>query len=73
MLVVSTASPYKFAPAVLRALGIEPSDDDFVSLDMLASFTKMPVPAPLAALASKPDRFTKTVAKDDMQAAVIGD
>ncbi len=66
MLIVSTASPYKFAPAVLSALGEEVPDDDFDALDKLHTVTKVDIPANLASLRDSEVRFTKTIDPKDM-------
>ena len=71
ILVASTASPYKFAPAVLRALGKEAPADDFEAIETLARATGVAVPAPLAALASQPDRFTRIIDVRDMRAEIL--
>lgn len=51
--VVSTASPFKFASDVVRALGGEPAPG-FAALGQLSARTGLPVPAPLADLAELP-------------------
>lgn len=66
MLVVSTASPYKFAPAVLSALGEEVPADDFDALDKLFAVTKCAIPVNLADLRNAETRFTKTVEPSEM-------
>lgn len=66
MLVVSTASPYKFAPAVLSALGEEVPSDDFDALDKLFAVTKCAIPANLASLRDAEVRFTRTIEAKDM-------
>ncbi len=66
MLVVSTASPYKFAPAVLSALGEEVPADDFDALDKLNAVTKVAVPKNLADLRNATVRFTKIIEPKDM-------
>ena len=66
MLVVSTASPYKFAPAVLSALGETVPTDDFDALDKLLAVTKCAIPVNLADLRSAVTRFDKTVEPKDM-------
>ena len=70
MLVVSTASPYKFAPAVLSALGEEVPADDFDALDKLFAVTKTAIPANLADLRNAEVRFTKTIDPDKMVEAL---
>lgn len=71
MLVVSTASPYKFAPAVLSALGEEVPSDDFDALDKLHDVTKTAVPANLANLRDAEVRFTKTIDPADMKTSLF--
>ncbi|MBE6691815.1 MAG: threonine synthase [Ruminococcaceae bacterium] len=66
MLVVSTASPYKFAPAVLSALGEEVPSDDFDALEKLNAVTKVAIPENLANLRSAEVRFTKVINPDEM-------
>ena len=66
MLVVSTASPYKFAPAVLSSLGCEVPTDDFDALDRLFEVTKCAIPQNLASLREAEVRFTKTIDPKDM-------
>ena len=60
MLVVSTASPYKFPACVLEALGQPLPEDDFQKLSLLEQVSGRPVPAPLARLRSQAVRFTQT-------------
>jgi threonine synthase len=67
LLIATTASPYKFAPAVLSALGESVPADDFAALDKLHEVTKVPVPGNLAGLKDAPVRFTETVDPADMQ------
>ena len=51
LVVVSTASPYKFNESVLDALGAEPAGlDEFAQLDKLASLNESPIPQGLASL-----------------------
>ena len=71
--VVSTASPYKFAPDVLDAVspGTVTGGDVFCAVRALSEITGMPVPAPIAALETKPVRFSQSCAKDRMGAAVL--
>jgi len=57
MLTVSTASPYKFASSVLKALTGEASADEFENLTTLSSLTKTEIPYPLASLEGKKIRF----------------
>lgn len=68
-LVVSTASPYKFCPAVLEALGA-PATQGLDAFDALSKLTGTPVPAPLASLAGKRVRFDGSVTRERMVDAV---
>lgn len=52
--VLSTASPYKFAPAVLAALGQKVPNDAFAAMAELQTLTGVPVPTPLAELQTLP-------------------
>ena len=69
-LVASTASPFKFGPAVLEALGVAQPQQGQESIGQLAEFTGMAAPAPLVGLAGKRIRFSQTVEKDHMTDAV---
>lgn len=68
--VLSTASPFKFAPAMLSSLGRDVPADDFEALGALENYTGRPVPAPLSALREKAERFPGVVSPGDMSAAV---
>ena len=65
--IASTASPFKFAPAVLPAVwkGEVPADE-FAATAKLAEVTGRPVPAPLAELAGRPVRHRTSVEKSRM-------
>lgn len=65
--VVSTANPYKFAPAVLRALG-EPAQGEATAdtLRELEDLTAMDVPQSLADVFDLPVRFDDVVAPDEI-------
>ena len=67
--VASTASPYKFAPAVLAAISGEEGAglDDFARLERLAELSGTPVPPPLAALKSKAVRHPEVIGKSEMR------
>ena len=60
---VSTASPFKFAQDVLAAIG-RPGARGFAAVEALAEATGMAVPASLAELPSLPVRFTGVLAPD---------
>ena len=68
--VVSTASPYKFADSVLEALGQGGQVEGLELIDKLAEVTNTTPPEPLTALRGKAVRFDKVVERDGMKAAV---
>lgn len=70
MLVVSTASPYKFAKDVYASLGGKTDVADTDAPDMLSELTKTVVPKPLADLKNKKLRHPDTIGKDGMDDAV---
>ncbi len=72
MVVLSTASPYKFPAAVLTAIGQELSGSEFDQMRQLEDVTGVPIPGNLAGLADKPQRHTGVVEKDEMLPFVLG-
>ena len=69
---VSTASPYKFASGVLESLtGEKPLGDDFACVDELAAMTGAPVPEPIQALCGKAIRFTGSCPVSGMSDTVL--
>ena len=67
VIIASTASPYKFAPAVLKAVaGGDSMDDGFAVMEKLAQATSTVIPAPLDALRGSVVRHKNTVAKENM-------
>ena len=50
VVVLSTASPYKFPAAVLKAIGGMPEGDEFSQIDQLSALTGVPVPQGLRGL-----------------------
>ena len=70
LIVVSTASPFKFCQSVLEALG----ETEFAAgtdiIAQLAKKTGKTAPAPLAGLAGKAVRFTDVTGKDEMESKV---
>lgn len=65
-IVLSTASPYKFPCAVLRAFGVDSPEDEFEAMRLLAEKTGVPVPERLAFLRKKEVRFTDIIEKEDI-------
>ena len=70
--VASTASPFKFGDAVLKAIGVDEVKSGVALLDQLAEVSGIPAPAPLAALKTKTPRFDQCVEKENMEQAVLG-
>ncbi|MCF0111811.1 MAG: threonine synthase, partial [Erysipelotrichaceae bacterium] len=62
--VLATASPYKFASAVLQSIGEEPAENGYDSMRKLCEVTGEPVPASLADLKHKEVRFTQVLPKE---------
>ena len=71
MLIASTASPYKFSPAVLDALGQEIPAEEFASLTKLGEISGVSIPSRLSSLEKKKVLFNKTVAVNEMLAEVL--
>ncbi|MBS4784736.1 MAG: threonine synthase [Clostridiales bacterium] len=70
VLIVSTASPFKFADSVLTALREEVPDSEFDCLTKLAACSSLAVPASLAELSHLPVRFQGAVRPQEMERAV---
>jgi len=66
MVVLSTASPYKFPKAVLAAIGGDTSGDEFTLMERLEAMTQVKIPANLSGLRQKPERHTGVINKEDM-------
>ena len=71
MVVLSTASPYKFPAAVLTAIGGDTSGDEFTQMARLSQITGVPVPKNLASLQGKPEKHTQVIDKDKMLSFVL--
>ncbi len=71
MVIASTASPYKFANNVYRAVTDQEAVSELDALDELAKATKTEIPYPLAGLAQRKINFTKTVDRTEMAKAVL--
>ena len=66
MVVLSTASPYKFPAAVLRAVGEKAQGDEYTQMRQLEEATGVPIPGNLSSLQGKPERHTGVIAKEEM-------
>ncbi len=71
MVIDSTASPYKFANNVYRAVSGKEPTSDLDALDDLSTTTNTKIPYPLANLAAREVRFTEVVDRDAMAEAVL--
>ncbi len=72
MVVLSTASPYKFPAAVLAAIGGDTQGEEFDLMDRLQEFTGVAIPKNLADLRQKPEKHTGVISKEDMLEFVLG-
>ena len=72
MVILSTASPYKFPAAVLSAIGGDTGGDEFEQMERLQQMTSVPIPAPLASLKGKKELHTDVIEKEAMSTYVLG-
>ncbi len=70
ILVVSTASPYKFANDVLKSLDATFSVSDTEALEKLSLLTGTNIPAPLSSVLAKPILHPDIIEREDMDKAV---
>ena len=66
VVVLSTASPYKFPAAVLSAIGGAACGSEFDQMESLQRLTGIPIPRNLADLRTKTERHTAVISTDDM-------
>ena len=71
MVVLSTASPYKFPKAVLEAIGGDVSGDEFTLMERLEKMSGVAIPKNLAGLRGKPERHTGVIHKEEMLEFVL--
>ena len=71
VVVVSTASPYKFAADVYSAIGGKPASDPFKTIELLEEETALPVPDSITELKNLERRFTGTINPDEAARTVI--
>ncbi len=69
--ILSTASPYKFCPAILKALGAEIPEDGFEAMEKLRDITGTKIPENLEALKSKPILHMDTVSPAEITSYVM--
>ncbi|MBR0040506.1 MAG: threonine synthase [Oscillospiraceae bacterium] len=66
LVILSTASPYKFPAAVLAAIGGGAEGDEFAEIDALARLTGVPVPKGLSALRGRAERHRDVIGVEDV-------
>ena len=67
VVVLSTASPYKFPQSVLKALGQETHMDEFDLMDALNKLTGVPVPKNLSGLKGRKARFDNVIENNGIE------
>ena len=72
MVVLSTASPYKFPVAVLTAIGGDTSGSEFEQMERLSALSGVAIPKNLSGLQGKEERHTGVIAKETMLEYVLG-
>ena len=72
MVVLSTASPYKFPAAVLSSLEDVPEMDEFAQMERLEQVSGVKIPANLAGLREKKELHTGVIEKTEMLKFVMG-
>jgi len=71
VVVLSTASPFKFSRPVLAAIGENAEGDEFELLRRLSALSSLPIPESLAELESLPERHPGVIPKEQMPAFVL--
>jgi threonine synthase len=71
MVVLSTASPYKFPEAVLNAIGETPAGNGFDQMEQLNKVSGVAIPKNLASLRTKKELHTGVIEKDAMPEFVL--
>ncbi len=71
VVVLSTASPYKFPAAVLEGLGEVPEEDEFAVMERLHQVTGINVPENLASLRQAAVRHRDVIDRQEMQEYVL--
>jgi len=71
-LIVSTASPYKFAGSVAGAIGADAGENEYRTIENLERMTGLPVPSGLRGLETKPVLHDAVIEKGEVKPAVTG-
>ena len=72
VVILSTASPYKFPVAVWEGLGEEAGEDEFALMEALSAKSGVAVPGNLQGLQEKEIRHRDVIAKEEMLGFVLG-
>lgn len=72
LVVLSTASPYKFPAAVLRAIGGDMAGDEFAQMETLAALSGVPVPKGLQGLRERPVLHEDVIDREEILDYVLG-
>ena len=71
VVVLSTASPFKFSRPVLRAIGEDDQGDEFELLRKLSALSGLQIPRSLGELEQLPERHTGVIPKEKMAEFVL--
>ena len=71
VVILSTASPYKFPAAVLEALGEAVGDDEFGAMERVEALTAVPMPRNLKSLRERPVLHRDVIAPEEMLGYVL--
>ena len=71
VIILSTASPYKFPAAVLEALGHSAKGDEFEVMEQIRNETNVPIPKNLSGLRERPVRHKDVIDCDKMLEYVL--
>ena len=71
MVVLSTASPYKFPVAVLTAIGGDTSGSEFDQMERLSALSGVAIPGNLSGLQGKEEKHTGVIYKEEMLEYVL--
>ncbi len=71
VVVLATASPFKFSRPVLKAIGENAQGEEFGLLKALSEKTGLPIPASLAELETLPERHNGVIPKEKMGEFVL--
>ena len=72
LVVLSTASPYKFPAAVLRAIGGDMAGDEFRQMETLAALSGVPIPKGLRGLRERPVLHEDVIDREEILDYVLG-